>query len=148
MATIKITPDQLQIINPLAIIILMPIIQALIPSRFLQPISRITLGLIIAATSSFSSAILQYIIDNDLPDQSSSSSSSSISIWWQVPQYVLIGVGEVFAVVSGLEFAYREAPEKMKSCVMALFSLTTAVGSLLLMIVVQMLREVIQKVIN
>ena len=54
-----------------------------------------------------------------------------LSIYYQVPSYVLTGVGEIFASVGGLEFAYRVAPVKMKSLVMSLYLLMGALGNLL-----------------
>ncbi|XP_031552474.1 solute carrier family 15 member 4-like [Actinia tenebrosa] len=54
-----------------------------------------------------------------------------MSIFYQVPQYALIGVSEVFASVGSLEFAYQEAPQSMHGFVMGLLYLVQSVASLL-----------------
>ncbi|GAV02681.1 hypothetical protein RvY_13217 [Ramazzottius varieornatus] len=59
---------------------------------------------------------------------------NTLSIFWQFPQYFVITVGEVFLSVSGLTFAYAEAPESMKSVLQAAWLLTSAFGSVIVMI--------------
>ena len=58
--------------------------------------------------------------------------SGKVSIWWQwaIP-YVLLTIGEVMVSVTGLEFAYTQAPRKMKATVMGFWSLTVALGNVL-----------------
>ncbi|KAA8538648.1 hypothetical protein F0562_028158 [Nyssa sinensis] len=67
--------------------------------------------------------------------------SSSLSIFWQVPQYVLIGASEVFMYVGQLEFFNRQAPDGLKSFGSALcmtsISLGNYVSSLLVSIVMK-----------
>ncbi|KAF2343497.1 Proton-dependent oligopeptide transporter family, partial [Trinorchestia longiramus] len=58
-----------------------------------------------------------------------------LSILWQVPQYFLITLGEVFFSVSGLQFSFTEAPASMKSVIQAAWLLTTAGGDLLVVVV-------------
>ncbi|XP_026415100.1 protein NRT1/ PTR FAMILY 7.1-like [Papaver somniferum] len=41
--------------------------------------------------------------------------SSSLSIFWQIPQYVLVGASEVFMYVGQLEFFNSQAPDGLKS---------------------------------
>jgi POT family proton-dependent oligopeptide transporter len=54
---------------------------------------------------------------------------------WQVPQYLFLAVGEVLVSVTALEFAYGQAPQRMKSVVMALWYLTISAGQLLTAVV-------------
>ncbi|KAH9324718.1 hypothetical protein KI387_004896, partial [Taxus chinensis] len=54
-----------------------------------------------------------------------------MSIFWQVPQYFLIGAAEVFTFVGQLEFFYDQAPDAMRSLCSALSLTTVALGSYL-----------------
>lgn len=54
-----------------------------------------------------------------------------ISAAYQIPSYVFIAISEIFASITGLEYAYKKAPESMKSIVMALFLFTNCIASLL-----------------
>jgi POT family proton-dependent oligopeptide transporter len=56
-------------------------------------------------------------------------------VGWQVPQYLFLAVGEVLVSVTALEFAYGQAPRRMKSVVMALWYLTISAGQLLTAVV-------------
>jgi len=57
--------------------------------------------------------------------------NSTVNVGAQVPSYVLIAFSEIFASITGLEYAYTKAPPSMKSFVMSMFLLTTAFGSAL-----------------
>ncbi|VAH56448.1 unnamed protein product [Triticum turgidum subsp. durum] len=51
-----------------------------------------------------------------------------ISIFWQVPQYFIIGAAEVFVFVGQLDFFYDQAPDAMRSMCTALSLTAIALG--------------------
>lgn len=58
----------------------------------------------------------------------------SISMLWQIPQYITITAGEVLFSITGLEFAYSQAPVSMKSCIMAGWLMTVSVGNAIVVV--------------
>jgi dipeptide/tripeptide permease len=54
-----------------------------------------------------------------------------MSVFYQFPQYVFIGLSEVFASVASLEFAYLAAPQSAQSLVMSLHFSSTGLSSFL-----------------
>jgi len=63
--------------------------------------------------------------------------SGQISVLWQLPQYIIITAGEIMVSITGLEFAYTQAPDSMKSLIMAGWQLTVAFGNLLVVVVAE-----------
>jgi len=55
---------------------------------------------------------------------------SDLSIWWQTPQYMLVGMGEIFAAITCYELFYAEVPPHMRSVCQSINLLCTAFGSL------------------
>jgi len=62
---------------------------------------------------------------------------NSIHIFWLVPQFFVITLGEILFSVTGLEFSYSQAPDSMKSVVQAAWLLTTAVGQVIIIIIAE-----------
>jgi POT family proton-dependent oligopeptide transporter len=87
------------------------------------PLRRITAGMGVTAGSFVATALLQQYIDRSPP--------ASVWVGWQLIQYLLLTVGEVMVSITGLEFAYTQAPKKMKSTVMGFWLLTVTLGNVL-----------------
>ena len=62
--------------------------------------------------------------------------SSPMSVFWQIPQFMLVGTSEILAAITGLEFFYSQAPTSMRSVSQALNLLTTALGSFVIIPVI------------
>lgn len=62
---------------------------------------------------------------------------NSVSMFLQVPMYVLITAGEVMFSITGLEFAYSQAPSSMKAMCQAAWLLTVAGGNFIVLIIAE-----------
>jgi dipeptide/tripeptide permease len=60
-----------------------------------------------------------------------------ISIFYQLLQYIILSAGEIMFSISGLAFAYSEAPQTMKSILQAAWLITVAFGNLIVVIVAE-----------
>ncbi|KAM8854845.1 solute carrier family 15 member 2 [Spinachia spinachia] len=63
--------------------------------------------------------------------------ANNVHIAWQIPQYVLLTMGEVMFSITGLEFSYSQAPANMKSVLQAGWLLTVAFGNVIVLIVAE-----------
>jgi len=82
---------------------------------------KMTVGMFVTVLSFVAAALVQGALD----------AGRAPHVAWQVPQYLFLAVGEVLVSVTALEFAYSQAPARLKSVVMALWFLTISAGSLL-----------------
>lgn len=62
---------------------------------------------------------------------------NSMNMLWLLPQYIIITFGEIMFSVTGLEFAFTQAPISMKSLLTAAWLLTVAFGNLIVVIVAE-----------
>ena len=57
------------------------------------------------------------------------------SVLWQVGPYLVLTLSEILVSITGLEFAYTQAPLRMKGTIMSLWLLTTFFGNLVVVLV-------------
>jgi len=60
-----------------------------------------------------------------------------ISVFWQLPQYIVVTLGEIFISITGLEFSYSQAPPSMRSVLASCWLLTVSFGNVIVLIVAQ-----------
>jgi POT family proton-dependent oligopeptide transporter len=121
----QLLPAQVQTANPILILIFIPIVNyGIYPlvSRFflLTPLRKIGIGLFLTACSYLVIWYIQLMID----------AGGKPSVNWQFLAYVILTLGEAMVSITGLEFSYTQAPNKMKSAVMALWLFTVSMGNL------------------
>lgn len=63
--------------------------------------------------------------------------SNTVNMLWLLPQYVVITTGEVMFSITGLEFAFTQAPVSMKSFLTSGWLLAVAVGNLIVVAVTE-----------
>ncbi|WP_229676895.1 POT family MFS transporter [Pedobacter psychrotolerans] len=123
---INLLPEQIQTVNPFFLLVFIPIfnywLYPFLDKRGLKttPLRRIGAGLILTAVSFIIIALIQTSIDG----------GASPSIGWQVLAYAILAAAEVLVSITGLEYAYTQASKSMKSTMIAIWLLTTALGNL------------------
>lgn len=70
---------------------------------------------------------------------------SSLSIFWQTPQYVLVGVAEAFTYVAQWEFFSSQIPDKLKSLGLGLSMSSSAMGSYTCSIILAVVMKITTK---
>ncbi|CAN6619063.1 peptide transporter Ptr2p [Trichomonascus vanleenenianus] len=138
--------DLMQSINPISIMIMIPLVNKFLYPGLrkigiqMKPITRITCGFMAATLAMVYAAIVQHLIyqagpcyDQPLacPASDNGRIPNDIHVAIQTPAYIFIGLAEIFASVTGLEYAYTKAPANMKSFIMSMYLLTNAFGSAL-----------------
>lgn len=126
------TSDQIGTLNPLILIIMIPIFDRIVyplARRIglrLYPLRKVTIGFAFTALSFVASGVLDACCDR-WPGQ--------IPVGFQLIQYLLLACGEVLVSITSLEFAYSQAPKYLKSVIQSFYLLTTAVGNAVVVIV-------------
>lgn len=126
--------------NPVALIIFIPLLEhGIYPflrriGRPAMPLRKIALGFTCGALGLLFAAVLQHFIYRSSKCgvwANECKEPTEISAWVQVGCFALIGLSEVLAVTTGMEYAFTQAPESMRGLVMAVFWFMAALGALL-----------------
>jgi POT family proton-dependent oligopeptide transporter len=136
--------DLLNNMNPLGIIIMIPIIDNVVyPAmrkakiRF-TPLRRMCASFFVACAAMIWAAVIQYYIYktgkcghhmNTCEDADGNKIVSPLNVWSQTGAYVLVGLAEILGSITGLEYAYTKAPANMRSLVFGLYNFTSALSA-------------------
>jgi POT family proton-dependent oligopeptide transporter len=129
LLSIQMDAAQLSAFNPLFVMIVIPALNVLVyaPLRAagieVKPLQKMTVGMFLAAAAFVAAALLQEAIQT--------AATGSVHALWQIVQYFIMTVAEVLVSVTGLEFAYTQAPRAMKSTIMSFWLLCVTLGNLL-----------------
>jgi POT family proton-dependent oligopeptide transporter len=118
-------PTQIQTVNPIFILIALPLfsywIYPAIDKIFrLTPLRKIGMGLFVTALAFAIVAWAQVRID----------AGQTPHIIWQIVAFAALTAAEVMVSVTHLEFAYTQAPKKLKSLVMCTYLGAVSLGNL------------------
>ncbi|KAI3427654.1 uncharacterized protein J3R85_009342 [Psidium guajava] len=140
-SSFKIPAASLTIFDTLSVLFWVPIYDRVIvpvARKFtghksgLTQLQRMGIGLFISIFAMISAAILEvFRLKMVRRHDYYNNEYVPMSIFWQVPQYFLIGCAEVFTFVGQLEFFYEQAPDAMRSMCSALQLTTNALGNYL-----------------
>lgn len=129
LGNVTLLPAQIPSLNPVIVMLLIPfwayIIDPILKKMGINmtALKKMSLGMALASTSFVAVALVQAKIDAQGVNQ--------VHVLWQLIPYFLITLSEVLVSITGLEFAYSQAPKRMKSTVMGFWLLTVALGNAL-----------------
>ncbi|KAH9794243.1 protein nrt1/ ptr family 8.3 [Citrus sinensis] len=131
IGSFTIPPASLSSFDVISVIFWVPIYDKII--RGFSELQRMGIGLFLSVLCMSAAAVveinrLRLARELELVDQNV---SVPISIFWQIPQYFLLGAAEVCTFIGQLEFFYDQSPDAMRSLCSALSLLTTALGNYL-----------------
>ncbi|KAH7320641.1 oligopeptide transporter [Stachybotrys elegans] len=144
-----ISNDTIQALNPVACIIMGPLIQDFL-FKFLRenkiafgPIIRMTVAFFFTAAAIAYAAGIQQVIYSSGPcyeyplecpaatphPGSNERLPNNVNIWLQTPYLFILAIGEILGMVALNEYTYTEAPTNLKAMVQALQNLSAAAGA-------------------
>ena len=121
-------PSQIPALNPIMVMVLIPFFTFFVYPTCeklfkieMTPLKRMGAGMFVTAFSFVLVGIYQYILDG----------GNQISVLWQFIPFLVITMAEVMISITGLQFAYTQAPRSMKSTIMSMWLLTVFFGNMI-----------------
>ena len=125
----EMLPSQIQSLNPLFVMLLIPFANYVVYPGMEKigftptPLRRMTVGMFMASLAFVTVAMIQTLIDGG--------GENTVTVIWQVIPYLIMTLAEVMVSITGLEFAYTQAPKPMKSTIMGFWLLAVSLGNIL-----------------
>ncbi|GFS45068.1 major facilitator superfamily protein [Actinidia rufa] len=144
----KIPPATLQSAITVSIILLMPFYDTFfIPlcrifthdEKGISVMQRMGIGMFLSVVAMIIAALVEtkrLEISNNTPSE-----TLGLSIFWLLPQYILLGISDIFTVVGMQEFFYGEVPVGMRTMGIALYTSVFGVGSFLSALLISLLEH-------
>ncbi|EFJ07639.1 hypothetical protein SELMODRAFT_429656 [Selaginella moellendorffii] len=133
----KIPPGSLSTFCTLSVIICSPAYEwLLVPAarkltgkeRGITNLQRMGTGKVVVTTAMVCAAVVEIF---RLKSVARTNSAPLLSVFWQLPQYFLVGLSEVFAYIGQLDFFYEQSPDAMRGVGLALSQCSFALGNYL-----------------
>ncbi|MBA0806105.1 hypothetical protein Gohar_005575, partial [Gossypium harknessii] len=111
----------------------------------LTPLQRIGVGLVLSIIAMIAAALTEikrlrsagsHGLTND------PSAQIPMSVFWLIPQFLLVGAGEAFTYIGQLDFFLRECPKGMKTMSTGLFLSTLSLGFFVSSVLVTIVHKV------
>ncbi|NIP24982.1 MAG: MFS transporter [Phycisphaerae bacterium] len=118
-------PAQMQSANPVLIMILIPLFSWVIYPALnrlwpLTPLRKIGIGMFLTAASFLVPVWIEIQLERGIQP----------SIGWQFVAYIFLTGAEVMVSITALQFAYKQAPKKMKSIIQSINLLSISLGNM------------------
>lgn len=135
-----IPPAMLQSAITVSIILLMPLYdKVLIPltrlltqsKKGISVMQRMGIGMVLSIIAMVIAALVETKRLGMSSKLELQSDTVPLSIFWLLPQYILLGISDIFTVVGMQEFFYGEVPIRMRTMGIALYTSVFGVGSFL-----------------
>ncbi|KAM7267484.1 hypothetical protein ACFE04_009650 [Oxalis oulophora] len=143
-SSFKVPPATLQSAMTLSIMVSMPLYdKVFIPltrvitrnEKGVSVLQRIGIGMVLSVIAMVIAALVETkrleIGKNMKISDFSGGEALPLSICWLLPQYILLGISDIFKVVGMQEFFYSEVPTRMRTMGFALYTSVFGVGSFL-----------------
>jgi proton-dependent oligopeptide transporter, POT family len=124
---VRLDASQIPALNPLLVLLGIPFFQRVVFPGLAAlgvratPLGKMTAGMFLATSSFVAAGLLEQALVG----------GARLHVAWQLPQYLLVTSAEILVSVTALEFAYTQAPKSLKSTVMSIWFLSSALGNLL-----------------
>lgn len=141
-----IPPAMLQSSITLSIILLMPLYDKIIipvlrlitgNDKGINVLQRMGIGMVLSVLA----MIVAALVEAKRLENSRKSLSTQLGIFWLLPQYILLGVSDIFTVVGMQEFFYTQVPSTMRTIGIALYLSTFGVGSFLSALLISIVEQ-------
>ncbi len=136
---LHLAAGQVNNLNAFFIVVFVPVFTYLVYPWMQRRGFRVTalrkmiVGMVLTVISFVAAGLLQRAIDTN-----AAAGTAPPTVAWQTIQYLLITWAEILVSITGLEFAYGEAPEGTKSTVMAFWFLVISLGDLVAGVILQL----------